>query len=174
MFAQVPMLEIILRCVVVYIFVLLALRAGGKRQIGQMTPIDLVLLILISNAVQNAMTGPDTSLFGGILAASVLVLTNMLITHTRLKHLLFKRWLEGTPTLLIYEGQILQDHLQKEGLDHDELIQALREHGVMDPTEVRLAVLEVDGSISVVKNEDIGEHHSTRPYKHIRALKRGL
>lgn len=171
MFLHVPVLNIFIRSTAVYCFVLVLLRLSGKRHIGQMTPVDLVLLLLISNAVQNAMTGPDTSLLGGVVAAGTLLLTNWLLFKTMRHSPFFRRWLEGTPTLLINNGQIIQAHLDREGIDHDEMLQALRAHGVATIQDVRLAVLEMDGTISVVKNEDITSEHPSRPYHRIKYIR---
>lgn len=142
--------DIALRTAVVYLVVLVGLRLAGKREIGQMTAFDLVVLLLIANAVQNAMVGPDTSLTGGILAALVLLLLNAAVARLRLRWPPLRRLVEGSPTLLVLRGQVLADHLRREGLDQETLEAALREHGVADLSAVDMAVLEIDGSISVV------------------------
>lgn len=168
---QVPALEIFCRCIIIYSFVLFVLRLSGKRQIGQMTPFDLVLLLLISNAVQNAMTGPDTTVVGGMIAAATLVVMNLFTSKTVLRSKLFRRWLQGNPTILINHGHLITAHLQQENISQDELLQALREHGVARVEDVRLAVLEVDGSISVVKQEDLVLEHASRPHHRIRFIR---
>jgi uncharacterized membrane protein YcaP (DUF421 family) len=141
---------IILRTLVVYIVILVGLRLSGKREIGQMTVFDLVVLLLLANAVQNAMVGQDTSLAGGILAVVVLLVLNVLVARLRLRWPLFRRWVEGTPTLLILHGEIMSEQLHREGIDEETLLAALREHGVAEIEDVEMAVLEIDGSISVV------------------------
>jgi uncharacterized membrane protein YcaP (DUF421 family) len=141
---------IILRTLVIYLVVLVGLRLAGKREIGQMTVFDLVVLLLVSNAVQNAMVGPDTSLLGGILAALVLLLANALLARLRLNWPVFRRLVEGSPTLLVLHGQVIAEHMRREGMDTESLLAALREHGVEDVSGVEMAVLEIDGSISVV------------------------
>ena len=115
-----------------------------------MTGFDLVVLLLIANAVQNAMLGPDTSLAGGILAAVVLLTLNAIVARLRLRWSLLRRLVEGSPTLLVLRGEVIADHMRREGLDEDTLEAALREHGVADLSDVEMAVLEIDGSISVV------------------------
>jgi uncharacterized membrane protein YcaP (DUF421 family) len=145
-----PILEIILRTALIYIAILVGLRLAGKREIGQMNVFDLVVLLLIANAVQNAMVGPDTSLTGGLLAALVLLVLNYLVAILRLRWSGLRRLVEGTPTLLILHGEVLRANLRHEGLDDETLAAALREHGVIDPDSVEMAVLETDGSISVV------------------------
>lgn len=144
------LVEILLRTVVVYLVILVGLRLAGKREIGQMTVFDLVVLLLIANAVQNAMVGPDTSLTGGILAAVVLLFVNSLIARLRLKWPRLRRWVEGSPTLLVLHGEIISEHMRREGLDEETLLTALREHGMADLSGVEMAVLEIDGSISIV------------------------
>jgi uncharacterized membrane protein YcaP (DUF421 family) len=110
-----------------------------------MTVFDLVVLLLLANAVQNAMVGPDSSLLGGILAAGVLLVLNAGLHWPRLRRLA-----EGTPTLLVLRGEVILEHLRREGLDQETLEAALREHGVARLENVEMAVLEIDGSISVV------------------------
>ena len=145
-----PLLQIVARTVLVYLVILVGLRLAGKREIGQMTVFDLVVLLLIANAVQNAMVGPDNSLTGGVLAAVVLLIMNAIIAKIRLYSPSLRRLVEGSPTLLVLHGEMLAKNMQHEGLDQDTLEAALREHGVPDLSEVEMAVLEIDGSISVV------------------------
>ncbi len=147
--------EIILRTVVIYLVVLIGVRLSGKREVGQMTPFDLVLLLLISNSVQNAMTGPDTSVVGGIAAAVTLLLLNYVIAGLSGTNRRFRKVIEGEPTLLIHDGQIITPHMTKERVSMDELERALREHGVNNYHDVALAVLEVDGSISCLKYDEL-------------------
>jgi uncharacterized membrane protein YcaP (DUF421 family) len=160
-------LGILLRTIVVYLAILVGLRLSGKREIGQMTVFDLVVLLLISNAVQNAMVGPDTSLTGGILAAVVLLVLNALIARLRLRSPLLRRWVEGTPTLLVLHGEVISQHMRREGIDEESLLAALREHGVAEISAVEMAVLEIDGTISVVP---VGEATSRvkKPLKFLR------
>ena len=144
------LLGILIRTVAVYLVVLIGLRISGKREIGQMTVFDLVVLLLIANAVQNAMVGPDTSLVGGILAAVVLLVVNAIVASSRLRWPRLRRLVEGTPTLLVLHGEVIPQHMHKEGIDEESLLAALREHGVAEISGVEMAVLEIDGSISVV------------------------
>ena len=148
------LLEIILRVVIIYGVVLIGLRLTGKREVGQMTPFDLVLLLLISNAVQNAMTGPDTSVTGGLVAALTLLLLNALVSRLGWKSRSLRRLIAGSPTLLIYKGNMIRDHLLRERITPEELQQALREHGVATVADVYMATLEIDGAISVLKNDE--------------------
>src|SRR5208282_6057955 len=147
--------EIALRTGVIYILVLVGIRITGKREVGQMTPFDLTLLLLLSNSVQNAMTGPDTSLLGGVVAASTLLLLNYLIGTLSGVNRGFRRVVQGEPSLLIHDGKTIQTHMTTEHVSMDELERALREHGIAHVHDVALAVLEVDGSISCLKYDEI-------------------
>ena len=158
---------ILIRTLAVYLVVLVGLRISGKREIGQMTVFDLVVLLLIANAVQNAMVGPDTSLIGGILAAVVLLLVNVMVARLRLRWPRLRRWVEGTPTLLVLHGEVIPQHMRQEGIDEESLLTALREHGVAEMSGVEMAVLEIDGSISVVP---VGET-TTRVKKPLKFLR---
>ena len=149
------LIEIALRTGVIYCLVLLGIRLSGKREVGQMTPFDLTLLLLLSNSVQNAMTGPDTSVLGGAVAAATLLLMNYLIAELSGGNRRFRKYIQGQPALLVHDGEILQAHMAKEHVSMDELERALREHGVATYKQAALAVLEVDGSISVLKYDDI-------------------
>jgi uncharacterized membrane protein YcaP (DUF421 family) len=164
------LLDIAFRTAVIYLVVLGGLRLLGKRETGQMTPLDLVLLLLLANAVQNAMTGPDTSLTGGIVAAATLLTVTVVTKRFGRRRGVVRGWLVGTPRLLIRSGEILRENLDKEGLSVDELHQALREHGVATVREVALAVLELDGSISVLKDDELPRsrqpHHRIRIVRH--------
>jgi uncharacterized membrane protein YcaP (DUF421 family) len=160
---------VVLRTLAVYGAVFLGLRVMGKREIGQMTVFDLVVILLIANAVQNAMVGPDLSLQGGILAALVLLVANRLVALVRLRGGRFGRFIEGTPTVLVEDGKFIEPHLRKEGVDKEELEMAAREHGMGSISQVKLAVLEVDGSISIVP-EGSPVH---RVRRHVRQFKRG-
>jgi uncharacterized membrane protein YcaP (DUF421 family) len=145
-----PIIEIILRTILVYAALLLGLRVAGKREIGQMTVFDLVVLLLIANAVQNAMVGPDSSLTGGVVAALTLLLLNGIIARLRLRIPWLRHWVDGSPTLLVLHGETIARNLNREGIDVETLSAALREHGLGDIKEVEMAVLEIDGSISII------------------------
>ena len=164
----IPAWQIIVRTAAVYLVVFAGLRLTGKRELGQMTVFDLVVILLIANAVQNAMTGPDTSLTGGILAAIVLLAVNWTVSALRLRSHLLGRILEGTPTVLVEDGEFIWPHLRKEGLERAEIEMAMREHGVDSVRDVKLAVLEVDGSISIVP----GGSRVLRTRKHIRQFRK--
>lgn len=155
------LLQIALRTVVIYSVVLIGVRLSGKREVGQMTPFDLTLLLLLSNSVQNAMTGPDTSLFGGVAAAATLLILNYLVADLSGVNRRFRRLIQGQPSLLVHDGKIIESHMAKEHVSMDELQRALREHGIPSCHDVALAVLEVDGSISCLKYDEIKPDAST-------------
>src|SRR5882724_7741554 len=149
------LLTIALRTAVIYALVLIGVRLSGKREVGQMTPFDLTLLLLLSNSVQNAMTGPDNSLLGGVVAAATLLLLNYILADLSGANRRFRKIIQGQPTLLIHDGQIIEAHMAKEHVSMDELHRAMREHGISTYHDIALAVLEVDGSISFLKYDEI-------------------
>ena len=160
------LLEIVLRTAMIYVVVLLGVRLSGKREVGQMTPFDLTLLLLISNSVQNAMTGPDNSLFGGIAAALTLLLLNYVIADLSGTNRRFRKLIEGRPSLLIHNGQLILAHMAKEHVSMDELERALREHGINNYRNVALGVLEVDGSISLLKYDELSPASNNHLVRH--------
>jgi uncharacterized membrane protein YcaP (DUF421 family) len=159
--------EIVLRSAVVYVVLFIGLRLMGKRELGQMTVFDLVVVLLLANAVQNAMVGPDTSLWGGLIAAAVLLVLNKGVAMLRLQRDAWGRLLEGTPTVLVQSSQFLDPALRKEGIERAQVLMAMREHGIGDIEEVQLAVLETDGSISIVPKEA----RMIRTRKHVRQIR---
>ena len=155
------LLQIVLRTGVIYLLVLIGVRLSGKREVGQMTPFDLTLLLLLSNSVQNAMTGPDTSLAGGAVAASTLLILNYVVANLSGSSRKIRRVIEGQPSLLVHDGKVIESHMAREHVSTDELHRALREHGISSCDQVALAVLEVDGSISCLKYDEIKPDAST-------------
>lgn len=156
--APTMLLQIVARTATIYMVILLGVRLSGKREVGQMTPFDLTLLLLLSNSVQNAMTGPDNSLVGGIAAALTLLLLNWLVAEMSGLNRRFRRVVQGSPTLLVHNGELVMDHMAREHVTIDEIHRVMREHGIGSLQDVALAVLEVDGSISLLKYDDIPEH----------------
>ena len=149
------LLQIVVRTGVIYLLVLIGVRLSGKREVGQMTPFDLTLLLLLSNSVQNAMTGPDTSLLGGAVAAATLLILNYVVADVSGLSRRFRRVIQGEPSLLVHDGKVIESHMAREHVSMDELHRALREHGINRCDQVALAVLEVDGSISCLKYDEI-------------------
>jgi len=147
---SVPWWELILRCVVVYAFLLVLLRITGKRQIGQLAPFDLVLLLVLSNSVQNSMNAGDNSLIGGLISAATLVGLNGLIGYVTFRSKKLEALVEGRPQLLVHDGKLFEDVLRGANLTHHELNAALRNAGYADVASVHMAVLETTGAISIV------------------------
>jgi uncharacterized membrane protein YcaP (DUF421 family) len=145
-------LEIVGRSVVVYLFIVIAIRIAGKKELAQLSVIDLVFILLISNAVQNAMVGPDNSLLGGLIAAASLFLVNIILKFITYRYKKANALLEGEPVILIHDGKIIQKNLDKEKIPLDELEASVREHGVEKIKEVNLAILEIDGNISIISD----------------------
>lgn len=164
------LLQIVARTAAIYMVVLLGVRLSGKREVGQMTPFDLTLLLLLSNAVQNAMTGPDTSLAGGAVAAATLLVMNYGVAEVSGFNRRFRRMVQGSPSLLVHDGKVLESHMAREHVSIDELMRALREHGIGGVKDVALAVLEVDGSISVLKYDDVAPQ--AQPHRRMKFLRR--
>jgi len=148
---SVSSLELVIRAAIVYIAVLVLLRLGGKRQMGQMTPTEFVAILLISNAVQNAMNGGDNSLTGGLLLAAVLIFLSWLISVLTFRYKKLQKIFEGAPTLLIHKGAILEKNLAKERMTHHELRTLLRKQGLHNIAEIQTAILEAEGTLSVTR-----------------------
>lgn len=145
--------DILLRASVVYLFMVAAIRLFGKKELSQLSVTDLVFILLISNAVQNAMLGPDTSLAGGVLAALCLFILNYLLKLVMYRSKKVKSFIEGEPVMLVYKGNLIEDNMAKEKITRDELEAVVREHGVSSIDNVALAILEIDGNISVLSKE---------------------
>lgn len=149
----VPWWELVLRSAIVYVFLLAVIRLTGKRQIGQLAPFDLVLLLVLSNAVQNSMNAGDNSLLGGLVAASTLIALNSLVALATYRSKRFEELVEGRPQVLIHNGKLYDKALRDARLTHHELNAALRQAGCVAVDEVHCAVLENNGSISVVSRK---------------------
>jgi len=150
---ELPVVEKIVRAAVVYLFLLVALRLTGKRQLGQMSSFDLVVLLIISNTVQNAIIGNDNSITGGIVGAVTILVLNYGVARLVLSNKTAERLIEGAPTLLIHNGKVIEPNLRRELLTRDELMAALRRQGILTVDEVRVALLEETGAITAVKRE---------------------
>ena len=146
--------EFPLRAVVVYAFLLVLLRLTGKRQVGQMDPFDLVLLLVLSNAVQNSMNGGDNSITGGLILATTLVGLNWLVAFATFLSKKLELLIEGQPIVLIHNGHINSRAMRSAQLTHHELESSLRAAGCCGPHDVRFAVLENNGSITVIPRKE--------------------
>jgi uncharacterized membrane protein YcaP (DUF421 family) len=149
--------EKLLRSVAVYTFLLVAFRLCGKRQLGQLSAFDLVVLLIISNVVQNAVIGNDNSLGGGLLGATTILLLNLLVAYVTFRFRRADRVIEHSPTVLVRHGRILRDNLRRERLGPRDLRAALRHHGVVSIRDIRYAFLEEDGHVSVITGRPRGE-----------------
>ena len=147
---SVPWWELIVRSSVVYVFLLILIRVTGKRQVGQLSPFDLVLLLVLSNAVQNSMNAGDNSLVGGLIAATTLVVLNLGLGFATYRSKRIEALVEGRPQLLIHNGKLYPKALADARLTHHELNAALRGAGCAGVDEVQYAVLENNGTVSVV------------------------
>lgn len=155
-----PLFFVVIRATVIYFFVILAIRIFGKREISQLSVIDLVFILLISNSVQNAMIGPNSSIMAGVIAAGTLFTLNYIMGNLFYRSKTLSALIQGEPLMLIYEGKAISKHLQKARISHDELEAAIREHGIKNIADVDLAVLERDGNISV-----LSENYSKKTIK---------
>ncbi|HZL07016.1 MAG TPA: YetF domain-containing protein [Coriobacteriia bacterium] len=164
-----PLLLIVARTLAVYIVMVLGLRFSGKREIGQFTSFDLVVVLLIANAVQNAMVGPDNTLMGGLVAAVTLLAANWAVGRVVDTQPRVRRVLLGEPRVLVSEGTVIEANLRREDLTHEELAAAIREHGFENTSDVRLAVLEIDGTISVVPMDAtvLRSHRRVKALRHV-------
>ncbi len=161
-----PVIEIVLRTLAVYAFMIIAIRVFGKKELAQLSVIDLVFILLISNSVQNAMVGPDTSLDGGLIAAGALFLANFTLKQILYRSKKANELVQGESILLIYEGEVNSENCKKAEITIEELEAAVREHGARDIQNVELAILEVDGNISVISNEYQNRTKVSHPRKH--------
>ena len=160
----VPLWELIVRTMVVYLVVLGLLRIAGKRELGQMSPADLVVILIIANAVQNAMNGGDVSLIGGLVSAATLVGMNLLLGRLGRGIPVLGRLVVEEPTLVLQDGEPIKKNMESEHVDVADIEMAAREHGIADLNEVAAAILEVDGSISIIPRKGGGYHKSRRRF----------
>jgi uncharacterized membrane protein YcaP (DUF421 family) len=145
----VPWWELVARAMLIYAFLLVILRMTGKRQVGQLAPFDLVLLLVLSNAVQNAMTGPDQSVGGGMILCMTLIGINAIIGFATYRSKRLEALIEGRPQILIHNGHLDEKMMAKEKITHHELMSSLRAAGCSKTTDVHFAILENNGHISV-------------------------
>jgi uncharacterized membrane protein YcaP (DUF421 family) len=164
----VPAWQLIVRSASIYLVLLFALRVFGKREVGQFTLFDLVFILLVANAVQPAMTGPDSSLGGGILMIGTLVVLNLLIARVD-RYRFFHHLFTPDPSLIIKDGKLLDGRLRRLNVSPEEVEAAIREHGLDSVSEVKVGVLEADGSISIVPTSS----PSSRTRRRVRYSRRG-
>jgi uncharacterized membrane protein YcaP (DUF421 family) len=163
-----PYLNVALRSLAVYLFMLFAIRVTGKKELSQLNTSDVVLILLISNAVQNAMVGANTSLSSGLMAAGVLFIANYGLKRVMFKNKALRDLISDKPEILIHNGILDAAHLDKLGIDDDEIKESMREHGIEKLADVKLAMLEIDGNISIIseKNGQLAQTHYKRRRQH--------
>ncbi|WP_249684803.1 DUF421 domain-containing protein [Flavobacterium sp. CYK-55] len=164
-----PFIDIVVRSLAVYFFMIIALRIFGKKELSQLNIADIILVLLISNAVQNAMVGSDTSLAGGLMAAGSLFLINMIFKRVMAKSTWIKNWVQDKPEILIHNGKVEYKTLAQLGISSEELDEAMREHGVEHHKDVKLAMFEIDGNISIISGNE-----SLRQTRHKRKIHKTL
>jgi uncharacterized membrane protein YcaP (DUF421 family) len=160
-------LSIVGRTGIIYSFVLIGIRLLGTRELGRLNAYDFVLVVILANAVQNALVGGDNTLVGGLVSALTLLVMNYAFTWLLNRFPWLEKHVVGEPVVLVSDGQVQADRMRREGVTGDELMAALREHGVTRFDDVRLAVLEVDGDISVVPRDSL-VHRSRRRFRRIK------
>ncbi len=166
-----PYLDIIIRSACVYLFMLIALRIFGKKELSQLNTADVILILLISNSVQNAMVGSNTSIYGGLAAAAVLFIINFGLKKMMYEFPKFSDLMQEKPEVLIHDGKLDFKALSKLNITSEEIQEAMREHGVEHFSDVKLAMLEIDGNISIISgNKNLRQTH----YKRIKKTKKTL
>ncbi len=153
--------EIVVRTAIVYFFLVLILRVSGKREVGQMSILELIVILVISDAVQNSMVGENTSLWGGLVAVVTLFVADNLLKFATRRSQRLQKALEGEPRLLVRDGRLLTKALSEEKVTPEEVRSAVRAQGIERLDDVHLAVLETDGRISVIAKADAPEYRST-------------
>lgn len=149
-----PWWELVLRGFAVYVVVLVLVRISGKRTVGQFTPFDLIVVVLLGESVGHSMIGEDHSLLGGLMVAATLLGLNWLMGFLSARSPKFDRVAEGRPVLLARDGEVFTDVLRRHSLSEKEFDMAMRDHGVVDHGHVALAMLETSGVITIVEKKD--------------------
>ncbi len=160
-------LAIAAKTAIIYLALIIGLRLLGKRELGQMSIYDLVLIVLIANAVQNAMVGQDTTLFGGLVAALTLLVIDRLFTYLMIHSTRARKLMVGEPVLVVRDGKLLTGPMDREGITRNHILAAMREHGIAELSAIQMAVLEVDGAISIVPKE-AAVHRTHRRFRGLR------
>lgn len=162
-----PYLDIVIRSAAVYLFMVIALRIFGKKELSQLNTADVILILLISNSVQNAMVGNNTTLWGGLVAATILFAINFILKKLIYRYKNFSNFMLEKPEILIHNGTLDFKNLSKLDITSDELKEAMREHGIKYFKDVKLAMLEIDGNISIISGErNLKQTHYKRRKNH--------
>lgn len=164
-----PYLDITLRTAAIYLFMVIALRVFGKKELSQLNTTDVILILLISNSVQNAMVGNNSSLYGGLVAATVLFSINFILKKLMFKYQNFNKLISEKPEVLIHNGNLEFKTLSRLNITSEELREAMREHGIEHFKDVKLSMLEIDGNISIITGDsNLRQTH----YKRIKKMKK--
>jgi len=164
-----PYLDITLRTAAIYLFMVIALRVFGKKELSQLNTTDVILILLISNSVQNAMVGNNSSLYGGLIAATVLFSINFILKKLMFKYQKFNKLISEKPEVLIHNGNLEFKTLSRLNITSEELREAMREHGIEHFKDVKLSMLEIDGNISIITGDsNLRQTH----YKRIKKMKK--
>jgi uncharacterized membrane protein YcaP (DUF421 family) len=150
-----PWWEMVLRAVLVYVIVLGMVRVSGKRTLGQFTPFDMLLIVLLGNAVQNALLGQDTSLGGGLLLAATLITLNYGVGWITTRSKRAERLIEGVPVVIARDGKLFEKVLRRELISEADFQVAMRQQGCASVDKVRLALLETNGHITILQEQDV-------------------
>ena len=153
--ASLPIWEFVVRSILVYVFLISLLRITGKRQVGQLAPFDMVLLLVLSNSVQNAMNGGDNSVTGGMVSASTLIAANYLVAWMTYRSKRLAALVEGTPVILVHDGHVDQEAMEATKMTMHELHAALRAEGCTTADQVLVAVLENNGHITIIPRRKV-------------------
>jgi uncharacterized membrane protein YcaP (DUF421 family) len=154
---ETPVLALVLRSLVVYVFLTIALRLAGRRELGQMTTFDLVLLLLLANAVQNSINAGDNSLGGGLVSALTLLVVNFAVGEATYRWRWFERLVQGRPLPLVRNGKLILRNMKRERVTLEQLRSALRKQNIDGVSQCKHAVLESDGTLTAVRN-DVVQH----------------
>ncbi len=146
--------EIVLRTAIVYLFLVVVLRLSGKKEVGQLSILELIVILVISDAVQNSMVGENTTVWGGLVAVLTLVALDKGLGFLTARSRRMRRTLEGEPRLLVRDGRLMHRAISEEAVSEEDVRTAVRAHGLANIDDVRIAVLETNGSISVIPRED--------------------
>jgi uncharacterized membrane protein YcaP (DUF421 family) len=172
-YLQLPILEKILRPIVVYLFLLIGLRLAGKRELAQLNPFDLIVLLTLSNTVQNAIIGDDNTVTGGLLGAATLLVVNYLVVRFVHRHQALEILVAGKRDYLLRNGRVLRDHLNREMITRAELVAAAHRQGICSLAEVDSAILESTGTITFIQKkpttDDIRHHEVMDAIEHLRS-----
>jgi uncharacterized membrane protein YcaP (DUF421 family) len=162
-----PVIEKIARPVFVYVFLIVGLRVAGKRELAQLNPFDLVVLLMLSNTVQNAIIGEDSSITGGFIGAATLLALNYAVVRLVRRSRRLQRWLEGRPDVLIRDGEIQRDHLNRELITRAELVAAAHKQGIGSLKDVERCVLEPTGTITFIEKRPT---HESERHEQLRSM----